>query len=457
MGLSGLLVGCLLVMLIGLLIPPVASGAVTGDLAVTRDLPDTMQPGEEFDVTVTFTSPGGVFSNIGFGDVVPEVTWIVTDPPDLTKISPHPTLIGITDNKPAIVWMKAGGYGAGTQFTACDQVTVPADATPRVYDFPNGVVRYTLGPKGEEVEYEVDITGDSQVEILPEYDLTISSAEGGSVTILGEGTFAYHAGEVVELVASPEAGYEFDEWTGDVDTVANVDDATTTITMDGNYSITAHFSEISAAQYDLTISSVEGGSVTTPGEGTFAYDAGEVVELEATSDDGYQFDEWTGDVADVNDATTTITMDGDKSITAVFSAVTPGASPASFSASGLQISPQQVQPDQQVEISIDIANDGGATGSHTVILYINGKLEDSYTARSIAPGSLENVAFTVSRSTSGTYDVSLEGLQGQFTVAAPPATTSPGGLGTGTLIVIVAIIVALIVAIVFVIARVRRA
>jgi hypothetical protein len=244
-----------------------------------------------------------------------------------------------------------------------------------------------------------------------------------------------------------------------VDTVADVDDATTTITMDRTYSISAHFSGISAARYDLTISSAAGGSVTKPGEGTFAYDAGKVVNLVATSDDGYQFDEWTGDVdtvADIDDPTTTITMGADKSLTAIFSAVTPGITPASFSASNLLISPQQVQPDQQVEISIDIANNGGATGSHTVLLYINGSQEDSCVVR-ISPGSSQNVVFAVSRSTSGAYDVSLEGLQGQFTVAAPPATSSPGGLGTGTLIVIAAIIVALIAAIVFVIARVRRA
>ncbi|MDH4291722.1 MAG: hypothetical protein OEV56_03850 [Dehalococcoidia bacterium] len=39
-------------------------------------------------------------------------------------------------------------------------------------------------------------------------------------------------------------------------------------------------------QYNLTISSTEGGLVTTPGEGTgsFTYDEGEVVDLVATPD-----------------------------------------------------------------------------------------------------------------------------------------------------------------------------
>lgn len=158
--------------------------------------------------------------------------------------------------------------------------------------------------------------------------LTISSIAGGSVTTPGEGTFTRETGEVVGLVANPDDGYQFDEWTGDVSTVANVNDYATTVTIDGSYSITAHFSEISAAQYALTISSAAGGSVTTPGEGIFTYDAGEVVNLEASADAGYRFDEWTGDVstvADVNASTTTITMDADKSVAAVFiEAAAPG-------------------------------------------------------------------------------------------------------------------------------------
>ena len=36
-------------------------------------------------------------------------------------------------------------------------------------------------------------------------------------------------------------GYRFVEWTGDVGTIADVYAATTTITMNGDYSITANF------------------------------------------------------------------------------------------------------------------------------------------------------------------------------------------------------------------------
>jgi len=156
-------------------------------------------------------------------------------------------------------------------------------------------------------------------EKIPEYDLTISSTEGGLVTTPGEGKFGYDEVEMVNLVATAEEDYQFVNWTGDVGTIADVNDATTTITINGDYSITANFEEMPG--YDLTISSTAGGSVTTPGEGTFPYDEGTVVNLAATPDTGYYFANWTGDVgtiADVNAAITTITMNGDYAITANF-------------------------------------------------------------------------------------------------------------------------------------------
>ena len=74
-------------------------------------------------------------------------------------------------------------------------------------------------------------------------------------------------------------------------------------------------------EYSLTVSAAEGGDVTTPGEGTFAYYAGEVVSVIAVAESGYRFANWAGDVstiADPDGAATTITMNDDYSITANF-------------------------------------------------------------------------------------------------------------------------------------------
>jgi len=74
-----------------------------------------------------------------------------------------------------------------------------------------------------------------------EYSLTISSTEGGSVVTPGEGTFPYDEGETVDLVAEADEGYQFTNWSGNVGTISNIDSASTTIVMNGNYSIIANF------------------------------------------------------------------------------------------------------------------------------------------------------------------------------------------------------------------------
>ena len=152
------------------------------------------------------------------------------------------------------------------------------------------------------------------------YHLTISGTAGGSVTAPGEGTFAYCESEVVDLVAEAEAGYGFVNWTGDIATIADVEDATTTVTMNDNYFVTANFEQISS-QFDLTISSTAGGTVTAPGEGTFTYNQGTAVNLIAEAAEGYRFVNWTGDVdaiAHVDAASTNITMNSGYAITANF-------------------------------------------------------------------------------------------------------------------------------------------
>lgn len=74
-----------------------------------------------------------------------------------------------------------------------------------------------------------------------QYTLTTTSTDGGNVTTPGESTYTYNASQVVNLVATPDSGYRFVNWTGNVGTIANVTAASTTITMNGNYTISANF------------------------------------------------------------------------------------------------------------------------------------------------------------------------------------------------------------------------
>ena len=99
------------------------------------------------------------------------------------------------------------------------------------------------GGPGEEQEEEEEEEqhGEQEEEEEETYDLTIASTGGGSVDTPGEGTATYDEDTVVNLEATPDAYYRFVNWTGDVGTVADIDSATTTIVMNGDYSITANF------------------------------------------------------------------------------------------------------------------------------------------------------------------------------------------------------------------------
>jgi hypothetical protein len=106
-----------------------------------------------------------------------------------------------------------------------------------------------------------------------------------------------------------------------VGTVDNVHGSQIIITVNGNYSIMANFKVPPPVQYMLAILSTPGGSVISPGEGSFTYDAGTVVNLVATPARGYKFFKWSGDVdtiANVNATSTNITMNGDYYICANF-------------------------------------------------------------------------------------------------------------------------------------------
>ena len=104
------------------------------------------------------------------------------------------------------------------------------------------VDHYTL-PASEGQTYSFNVIAISE-EAPAQYTLAISSNADGSVTEPGEGSFTYDEGTVLDLVAEAEEGYRFVNWTGHVDTVADVNAATTTITVNDNYSITANFAKI---------------------------------------------------------------------------------------------------------------------------------------------------------------------------------------------------------------------
>jgi hypothetical protein len=154
--------------------------------------------------------------------------------------------------------------------------------------------------------------------------LTVSSGAGGTVTDPGIGSFLYNHYLNVSITAVPDTGYHFVEWSGTAVDAANVADpnaASTTVYMYDNYTVHANFA---IDQNTLTISSTAGGSVTTPGEGSYQYDHDSSVQVIATADTNYHFVNWTGTAVDAGKvanpslASTNVTVDADYTLVANF-------------------------------------------------------------------------------------------------------------------------------------------
>src|SRR6056300_1456823 len=114
-----------------------------------------------------------------------------------------------------------------------------------------------------------------------EYTLTVSAAEGGTVSTEG-GT--YEEGTEVTITATPSEGYRFTGWEGNTSTEESL-----TITLNSNQTYQALFELIPI--YTLTLTTGEGGTVSTEGG---EYEEGTEVEVTATPNEGYRFDGWEG-------------------------------------------------------------------------------------------------------------------------------------------------------------------
>jgi len=236
---------------------------------------------------------------------------------------------------------------------------------------------------------------------------------------------------------------------------------------------------ISVSPDSLTFNAIEGGEnppdrtleICNPGVGTLSWSLsdGDTAWLSETPTSGSLGEDDCDDVTvsvdvtgmEVGDYSATITITGSDEVKVPVNLHIESAAPvepANLSASSLSISSQQVEPGEQVTISINVANTGGETGSYNAILYINGVVEDNQSV-SVAAGTSETVIFTVSESQAGVYDVSLAGQSGQFEVVGGDWVDGDGdgdgGLSTGGIIAIVVAVIVLIVALFFILRRTR--
>lgn len=152
---------------------------------------------------------------------------------------------------------------------------------------------------------------------------TANPTNGGSVSPTG--SLWYATGTQVSFTATPAGGYTFTSWT-----VNGADAGTTnplTIPIDSTKTIYANFTYGGGGTtYTLITAVSPTGTGTVSPAGTTVYASGSSVQLKATPSTGYVFDKWTGSVTGSTNPVT-ISMNGNKTVTAQFKEGTGGNAP----------------------------------------------------------------------------------------------------------------------------------
>lgn len=144
------------------------------------------------------------------------------------------------------------------------------------------------------------------------YYLTLGVWAGGGTVAANPALPSYPPGTSVEISATPDAGWEFVEWGGDLISSQNPD----TIIMDSDMSISASFQTVNCT---LTVNVVGNGTVLKEPDLPY-YPRGSTVVLTAVPDPGWVFSFWSGNLwGSTNPAT--LVMNGDKTVTANFTYV----------------------------------------------------------------------------------------------------------------------------------------
>jgi uncharacterized repeat protein (TIGR02543 family) len=146
---------------------------------------------------------------------------------------------------------------------------------------------YTVSKTGyNNATGNVNVDGDETVGVIltkKTYTLTTNVVGQGTVT-KNPNKPTYDHGEEVQLTATPDEGWNFAGWSGDLSGTVNP----ANITMDSNKTITATFT---IKKYTIAASAnpPAGGAITGAGSHTH----GDTVNLVATPNEGYEFVNWT--------------------------------------------------------------------------------------------------------------------------------------------------------------------
>ena len=134
------------------------------------------------------------------------------------------------------------GYDCGTQ------VTLEAEAEPGYhFNYWSGRYNTSDNPLTITVDGDCELRANfapDEPDAQQTFSLTISSSQGGSVTVPGEGEFDYDPNTEVAITATPDTDYSFTHWSGTAAVAGKVADpysAGTTVLMDADYTLVANF------------------------------------------------------------------------------------------------------------------------------------------------------------------------------------------------------------------------
>jgi uncharacterized repeat protein (TIGR02543 family) len=198
--------------------------------------------------------------------------------------------------------------------------------------------RYYPNSSDQSVTIQIANTGISPVS----FSITGTNCSPGTYASYGVIALNWIPGSSCEVTAIAPSGSSFTNWSD-----GSTANPRTFVAPSVPTTYTANFGQSATTSYRLTTAAnpAKGGTVS-PASGS--YPSGTVVNLSATANSGYAFTGWTGNVANSNSASTTITMSAAQSVTANFSAVstvrvTVGTTPAglSFSVDGTTYTSKQ--------------------------------------------------------------------------------------------------------------------
>ncbi len=232
----------------------------------------------------------------------------------------------LTPGGPAQIWKVqfSGTYAGNINLSfGYDSTLLPPgfdETTLSLYEFTDGAwnkLTSTVNP----VTHTIAVTTTTLsafalgVEALVTFavDATLSLPNSGTIT----GSGPYADGSSATLVASPNTGYVFANWTENGTPVGT--SPSLTFIVRGNRTLVANFVPVGAGKA-ITTSSLPSNGGTTSGDG--AYAPGSSATVSATPNPGYKFSKWLdGDAIASTAGDYTFTVTGDRALVAKFKPV----------------------------------------------------------------------------------------------------------------------------------------